>query len=161
MHRAARPMSRSSTSSLSVQVRRADLLKTRRAPELGGPYQHPDPRQGTRRWPMALHHGLSDSDASDEPYSRRRSSSSCRSVLGIIRGGAPHHHAALCSALFEEALLIIMLLCAAFSVLCEERRLLRVLLCEERRLLRVLLCAEQRLLRAAIFVNGFSVLPSL
>ena len=112
MHGAARPMSRSSTSSLSARVRRADLLKTRRAPELGGPYQHPDPRQGTRRWPMALHHGLSDSDASDEPYSRRRSSSSCRSVLGIIRGGAPHHHAALCSALFEEALLIIMPLCA-------------------------------------------------
>ena len=66
-------MSRSSTSSLSVQVRRADLPKTVSAPELGGPYQHPDPRQGTRRWPMALHHGrLLAAD-----------------VVGNIRGGAP------------------------------------------------------------------------
>jgi hypothetical protein len=57
------------TSSLSVQVRRADFLKTRRAPELDGPYpsQHhrDDPRQGTVADGRVLH--TFDSDASDEP----------------------------------------------------------------------------------------------
>ena len=46
MHRASWPMSRSSTSSLSVQVRRADLLKTRRAPELDGPLSAHRPSTG-------------------------------------------------------------------------------------------------------------------
>ncbi len=103
MHRAARPMSRSSTSSLSVQVRLADLpnLKTRRAPELGrgGPYQHPtlDRGRGGGRWHCITDFRMLLSAIFKEAlliimplrarqYSRRRSLSSCRSVLGNIRG---------------------------------------------------------------------------
>jgi hypothetical protein len=79
MHRAAWPMSQSSTSSLSVQVRRADLLKTRRAPELDGPYQHHDPRRGRGgdRW-----HCITDLNSF---HSRRRS----RFASGKLRGDAP------------------------------------------------------------------------